>query len=116
MANNSTATPGFQKIDRFIVLMLENRSFDHVFGFMKKSTPNVAGLTGSEFNQKDPNLAGAPSIIVNRASSFVMKFDPGHEFYDVQIQLYGPLKDTSPDMPPLANLPIDPAPMTGFVS
>src|SRR5579862_6491071 len=104
MENNSVATPNFRGINRFIVLMLENRSFDHVFGFMRKTNPNIAGLTGTEFNQKDPNLPGDAAIKVSRAGSFIMKFDPGHEFYDVQIQLYGPLKDTAPDLPPLANL------------
>jgi len=34
----------------------------------------------------------------------------------VQVQLYGPLKGTAPDLPPLANLPTDPAPMSGFVA
>src|SRR5260221_5129000 len=45
-----------------------------------------------------------------------MPFDPGHEYYDVQVQLYGPLKDTAPDMPPIANIASDPAPMTGFIA
>ena len=96
--------------------MLENRSFDHLFGFLKTANPQIAGLTGSEFNQKDPNSAGDPPIPVQRASSFVMTFDPAHEFYDVQVQLYGPLPGTDPSLPPLANVPTDPAPMTGFVA
>ena len=106
----------FRGIKRFVVLMLENRSFDHLFGFLKASNPQVAGLTGTEFNQKDPNSPGDPPITVRRASTFVMPFDPAHEFYDVQVQLYGPMKGTAPDLPPLANLPTDPAPMTGFVA
>jgi phospholipase C len=105
----------FQGIKRFVVLMLENRSFDHLLGYLKKTNPKVAGITGAEFNQKDPNSAGSPQVTVRRASSFVMTFDPAHEYYDVQIQLYGPLKDTAPDLPHLANLPSDPAPMTGFI-
>jgi phospholipase C len=106
----------FQGIKRFVVLMLENRSFDHLFGYLKAANLKVIGLTGSEFNQKDPNSPGDPAIKVSRASSFVMTFDPGHEYYDVQIQLYGPSKDTDPGLPPIANLPRDPAPMTGFIA
>lgn len=45
-----------------------------------------------------------------------MTFDPGHEFYDVQIQLYGPRQPTDPKLPPVANPPCNPPPMTGFVA
>ena len=106
----------FQGIKRFVVLMLENRSFDHLMGYLKAANPRIMGLTGSEFNQKDPNSPADPPIKVGRASSFVMTFDPGHEYYDVQIQLYGPLKGTDPSLPPMANPAIDPAPMTGFIA
>ncbi|HLX72183.1 MAG TPA: alkaline phosphatase family protein [Verrucomicrobiae bacterium] len=107
---------GFQGINRFVVLMLENRSFDHLFGYLKATNPNIAGLTGNESNQKDPNSAASPKINVSRASSFVMRFDPGHEYYDVQIQLYGPLQGTDPTLPPIANPPFQPAPMNGFIA
>ena len=111
---NTIAT--FQGIKRFVVLMLENRSFDHLMGYLKTANPKVMGLTGNEFNQKDPNSPADPQIKVSRATSFVMTFDPGHEYYDVQIQLYGPLQGTDPSLPPLANPAIDPAPMTGFIA
>jgi len=106
----------FNGISRFVVLMLENRSFDHLFGYLKSANSNVAGLTGNEFNRKDPNSSVDLPVQVSRASSFVMRFDPGHEYYDVQVQLYGPTKNTAPDFPPIANLPTEPAPMSGFVS
>ena len=106
----------FQGIKRFVVLMLENRSFDHLFGYLKATNPKVMGLTGSESNHKDPNSPADPAIKVGRASSFVMTFDPGHEYYDVQVQLYGPLKNTDPSLPPIANVPHYPAPMTGFIA
>jgi len=106
----------FQGIKRFVVLMLENRSFDHLFGYLTAVYPKVIGLTGNEFNQKDPNSPADPPIKVCRASSFVMTFDPGHEYYDVQIQLYGPLKGADPGLPPIANPPHDPALMTGFIA
>jgi phospholipase C len=114
--SNGTTGPDFRGIKRFVVLMLENRSFDHLFGFLKGTNSKVAGLSGKEFNQKDPNNPSDPRIAVRRSTSFVMPFDPAHEYYDVEIQLYGPMKDTAPDLPPLANLPVDPAPMTGFVA
>jgi phospholipase C len=116
MAIDPNSIAEFQGINRFIVLMLENRSFDHLFGYLKAVNSNVMGLTGSEFNQKDPNSPTDPAIKVGRASSFVMTFDPAHEFYDVKIQLYGPLQGTDPGLPPIANPAQDPAPMTGFIA
>jgi phospholipase C len=116
MEVEANAIAKFQGIARFVVLMLENRSFDHLFGYLKAANPKVMGLTGSESNRKDPNSPGDPPIKVSRASSFVMTFDPGHEYYDGQIQLYGPLKPADPSLPPIANPPRDPAPMTGFIA
>jgi phospholipase C len=116
MPSDANTIAKFQGIKRFVVLMLENRSFDHLIGYLKAVNPKVMGLTGSEFNQKDPNTPADPPIKVGRASSFVMTFDPGHEYYDVKIQLYGPLKDSDPGLPPLANPARDPAPMTGFIA
>jgi hypothetical protein len=40
--------PNLQKINRFVVLMLENRSFDHLMGGLKSVNSSIAGLTGAE--------------------------------------------------------------------
>ncbi len=34
--------------------MLENRSFDHMLGSLKKINPDINGLTGEESNPIDP--------------------------------------------------------------
>jgi phospholipase C len=44
-----------------------------------------------------------------------MTFDPAHEHYDVQMQLCGPRESSDPTLPPVANPPVVPAPMNGFV-
>jgi hypothetical protein len=44
-----------------------------------------------------------------------MTFDPGHEYHDVQLQLYGPMAGTDPALPPIANNPTTLAPMSGFI-
>ena len=113
---NTTSPSDFKGIKRFVVLMLENRSFDHLLGFLKSADARIAGLAGHEFNQKNPNVPGDPQVPVRRATTFVMRFDPAHEYYDVQVQLYGPMQNTAPDLPPMANVPTDPAPMTGFIA
>jgi phospholipase C len=48
------------RIEHVVVLMLENRSFDHLFGFR----PGVEGLKGTEFNLLDPSK---PESSTNRA-------------------------------------------------
>jgi len=104
--------PGsLQKIEHFVVLMLENRSFDHLVGYLKGNDVRIAGLTGSESNYRDPRASLPVPVPVARVTSFMMPFDPGHEFNDVQVQLYGP--STNVQQP--ANPPVASAPMNGFV-
>jgi phospholipase C len=98
-------SPRLEKIEHFVVLMLENRSFDHLLGYHKSVDPRIDGLMGTESNLPDPIHSSLPAVPVSRATSFAIPFDPGHEFDDVQIQLYGPGRP-----------PINPAPMDGFVA
>ena len=39
---------GLDSLKHIVVLMLENRSFDHMLGGLKKQDPRINGLTGSE--------------------------------------------------------------------
>ncbi len=55
---------GLPSIEHIVVLMLENRSFDHMLGFLYTDNGNVSplgqpyeGLTGTESN---PASAGSP--------------------------------------------------------
>jgi phospholipase C len=79
-------------IEHFFVLMLENRSFDHMLGFSKIQgmDPNgnptsIEGLTGSESNL---SVLG-DSVNVSTPAAYVMDYGPGHEFKDVKEQLCG---------------------------
>ena len=38
--------PRLEKIEHFVVLMLENRSFDHLLGYRKSVDPKSTGLRG----------------------------------------------------------------------
>ena len=101
-----------QKIQRFVVLMLENRSFDHLLGYLKAGNPAVAGLGDGDFaNFPDPRAAHPPAVPVTKTAGAIMPFDPPHEFCDVQRQLYGP----GPSDGDCSNPPVDPAPMSGFL-
>jgi len=96
------------RINRFVVLMLENRSFDHALGYLRKINPAVAGMADSDFNYEDP-VRQLDKVLVSRATTSALSFDPSHEYPEVQIQLYGPAKGGK------ANKPAHPAPMSGFI-
>jgi phospholipase C len=72
------------KIEHVVVLMLENRSFDHMLGF--------SGIPGTEIppEYKDFTLDNEP-IPPNDQGQLSGQFehDPGHEFLDVMYQMYG---------------------------
>ncbi len=83
-----------ERITNVFVLMLENRSFDHMLGFAALSGPDedgnqvaMRGLTGEEFN----SYKGKDYLVSDRAKN-TMQVDPKHEFEDVVIQLCGPHK------------------------
>jgi phospholipase C len=94
-----------QKINHVVVLMLENRSFDHMLGFLRSASYRIDGLTGSESNPVDPHIAASPQIKVSPAGGSIPSPDPGHNFADVNVQLFA-----NPSGPP----PVGP-PNRGFV-
>ena len=47
---------GRDKLQHVVVLMMENRSFDHMLGGLRAQDPRINGLTGNESN---PDTTGA---------------------------------------------------------
>jgi phospholipase C len=92
-------------IDHVVVLMLENRSFDNIFGVLYPAGPGFFGLTGQESNY-NPDPPGVGTWKVWQApvggSATVIPFpDPGEEFTDMNTQLFGtpnPASCPSPTM------------------
>lgn len=79
--------PGPQRIEHVVVLMLENRAFDHIFGYRA----GVAGLRGDEFNLLEPTAPVSqanPSYYVSNGAPFAVPVGegPGHSFADAQWQ------------------------------
>src|SRR5579862_2396420 len=80
-------------IQHIFVLMLENRSFDHMLGWSGiggtdawSNTPTqINGLSGTESNSY--NGVNYP---VTHGADNVMPVDPHHEFTDILCQLCGP--------------------------
>lgn len=82
------------RVKHVFVLMLENRSFDHLLGF--SSIQGIDAITGqtTTIEGLDPakhwNLApDGQRIAVDSPADWVMPFDPGHEFPNVKTQLCG---------------------------
>jgi phospholipase C len=84
-------------IDHFVVLMLENRSFDSMLGCLKVARPQVNGLTLAEFNN---DTAGQPITVWNSGSTSmcIPSPDPGESWLDMNEQLFG--STTPPASPP----------------
>jgi phospholipase C len=84
---------GSGQIQHVFVLMLENRSFDHMLGFSgltgadasTGAATKINGLSGSE-----SNVYNAQAFSVSPGAPDRMVVDPGHEFSNVLLQLCGP--------------------------
>src|SRR6476646_674252 len=90
------------------VLMLENRSFDHMLGFSgitgtdaaTGQPTNIDGLTGAESNS-----FGGQNYGVRQPAGFAAPRDPDHEFPQVLMQLcgQGATYPAGGPYPPIAN-------------
>jgi phospholipase C len=76
------------RIERVVVLMLENRSFDHMLGFLEH--PGLPRLTPAVCNPRDPARPDAERHPVRElAGGADVSVDPGHGYRDVMRQLTG---------------------------
>jgi phospholipase C len=104
------------KINHIVVVMLENRSFDHMLGFLYQSSKNVSplghpfeGLTGKESNP-DTNGKAVPVFPIQPTDPHPYLqpgADPGEGYLNTNSQLFG--NQAAP-------VPIAPASNNGFVT
>ena len=95
-------------IRHLFVVMMENRSFDHMLGFSgitgkdaeTGQIRSINGLKGDESNE----YAGR-SFPVSRVADWSMPADPGHEFRNILTQLCGTTDGYRPGAayPPINN-------------
>ena len=116
MGRMSTDSTGLSAVEHIVVLMLENRSFDHMLGYLYKDTNNVSptgqafeGLTGTE---SIPDASGAPVSVFPidpKAPNayFMPGADPGEGYLATNNQIFG--SDNAPD-------PVTVPAMASFVS
>lgn len=127
---DNTTSPAF---DHVVVLMLENRSFDNLLGYLyQDGVPDgksFAGLQEGSFSNPIPSRIKTPegshSVEVKQSKDYHQPFpDPGEEYQHINTQLFNHidkdnLKAHAIHMKPPYNLPAKPpatAPMTGFVN
>jgi phospholipase C len=80
--------PGLDNLRHIVVLMMENRSFDHMLGGLKAQDPRIDGLDDRQFT--NPDTTGAPAPVRPLAAyQGQLDPDPGHHFPDVDLQLFG---------------------------
>jgi phospholipase C len=95
-------------INHIVQLMLENRSFDHMLGFLYPKSDNFEGLTGSESNTDASGNAVTVYQIDHTAQGayFMPGADPGEGYSNTNEQLF---RSGKPPSPPAAT-------NTGFVT
>jgi phospholipase C len=86
-------------VEHFVVLVLENRSFDHMLGFLYADAGNVSpgtnqpfeGLTGQESNSDATGAAIPVSALSPETPNvyFMPGADPGEGFAATNVQLFG---------------------------
>jgi phospholipase C len=79
--------PGLDKLQHIVVLMMENRSFDHMLGSLKAVNPKIDGITDQLSN---PDTTGA-SVKPQPLAEFQGQLDPDpdHHFPAVDLQIFG---------------------------
>jgi phospholipase C len=92
------------RIEHVVVLMMENRSFDHIFGYRK----GIDGLTGKEFNLLNPAQPESdknPSFPVNNGAPWAVLAGqgPGHSLNAANVQLCNNKNGPGPSSPQANN-------------
>lgn len=78
---------GLDNLKHIVVLMMENRSFDHMLGALKQKYPKINGLTGNESN---PDTNGViVKVQPNAQFQSQLDPDPDHHFPGVDLQIFG---------------------------
>ena len=86
-------------IKHLVVLMMENRSFDHMLGYLRADDYQIDGLRRNETNTD--STGQAVGVEPTARNSGDLTADPSHDFEDVVEQMFGtktPAVGQQPDM------------------
>ncbi len=84
--------PGLDNLKHIVVLMMENRSFDHMLGSLTAVDPRIDGITGQLSNPDTTGAVVKPQPLAQFQGQ--LDPDPDHHFPAVDLQIFG--GDTSP--------------------
>lgn len=78
--------PGLDALKHIVVLMMENRSFDHMLGSLKAVNPLIDGVDGTQWN---PDIQGN-KVFAQPLAEFQSQLDPDpdHHFPAVDLQIF----------------------------
>ncbi len=80
---------GLDKLEHIVVLMMENRSFDHMLGSLKAVNPKIDGIVDAD-PFSNPDAANNPVKPQPKAAfQAQLQPDPDHHFPAVDLQIYG---------------------------
>nr|XP_043623140.1 non-specific phospholipase C3-like [Erigeron canadensis] len=75
-------------IKTIVILVQENRSFDHMLGYMKSINPEIDGVTGKESNLLSTTNHESKRLFHTNKAGFIQP-DPGHSFEATYEQVFG---------------------------
>jgi len=78
---------GHPCIKHIVVLMMENRSFDHMLGLLMNEIPDLRGVRGGDWTNVD-DKGDVHTLRAGAAYQGQFIVDPPHDFWSVHQQLY----------------------------
>src|SRR6266508_537666 len=78
---------GHPCIKHIVVLMMENRSFDHMLGLLMNEIPDLRGVRGGDWTNVD-DKGNVHTLRAGAAYQGQFLVDPPHDFWSVHQQLY----------------------------
>ncbi|GMN43671.1 hypothetical protein TIFTF001_012873 [Ficus carica] len=97
----TTTTSTGSPIKTVVVLVMENRSFDHMLGWMKRLNGEINGVDGSQSNPLSTSDPSSRRFFFRNESHYVDP-DPGHSFQAIREQIFGSSDGrVSTDTPPM---------------
>lgn len=87
-SSSSAAAGPTSPIKTVVVVVMENRSFDHMLGWMKSLNPAIDGVTGAEWNPANASDPSSPRVYFRDGAQYVDP-DPGHSYQEIRQQVFG---------------------------
>src|ERR1700680_1280471 len=77
---------GLQNLKHIVVLMMENRSFDHMLGSLKTVDARIDGITNQMNNLDNTGAPVVPQLLADYQGQ--LDPDPDHHFPAVDLQIF----------------------------